>query len=74
MISAATDRFMRIDEVISVTGLARNTIYRRMREGTFPRQVRLGPNSVAWLQSTISQWMTSVVDGTSSTNENDHQC
>lgn len=74
MISAATDRFMRIDEVISVTGLARNTIYRRMREGTFPRQVRLGPNSVAWLQSTISQWMTSVVDGTWPTHENDHQC
>lgn len=72
MVSAATDRFMRIDEVISVTGLARNTIYRRMREGTFPRQVRLGPHSVAWLQSTISQWMTSAVDGTSSTYENDH--
>ncbi|MFG0755392.1 AlpA family transcriptional regulator [Pseudomonas sp. TYF_14] len=66
MISAATDRFMRIDEVISVTGMGRNTIYRRMREGTFPRQVRLGPNSVAWLQSTISEWMSSVVDSTSS--------
>lgn len=66
MISAANDRFMRIGEVISVTGLARNTIYRRMREGTFPRQVRLGPNSVAWLQSTISEWMSSVAEGTSS--------
>ncbi|WP_376778898.1 AlpA family phage regulatory protein [Pseudomonas sp. BR1R-5] len=47
MISAATDRFMRIDEMISVTGLGRNTIYRRMREGTFSRQVCPGPNSVA---------------------------
>ncbi|MDZ3990395.1 AlpA family transcriptional regulator [Pseudomonas sp. Teo4] len=72
MISAATDRFMRIDEVISVTGLARNTIYRRMREGTFPRQVRLGPNSVAWLQSTISEWMSSVVEGTSSVDQHSH--
>lgn len=69
MISAATDRFMRIDEVIAVTGLARNTIYRRMREGTFPRQVRLGPNSVAWLQSSISKWMTSVVDSASSADK-----
>lgn len=66
MISAATDRFMRIDEVVAVTGLARNTIYRRMREGTFPRQVRLGPNSVAWLQSAISEWMSSVVESDSS--------
>lgn len=74
MISAATDRFMRIDEVIAVTGLARNTIYRRMREGTFPRQVRLGPNSVAWLQSSISEWMTSVAASTSSVHKNDRQC
>jgi len=69
MISAATDRFMRIDEVISVTGLGRNTIYRRMREGTFSRQVRLGPNSVAWLQSAISEWMLAVVNGSSSADK-----
>jgi prophage regulatory protein len=69
MISASSDRFMRIDEVTHITGLARNTIYRRMSEGTFPRQVRLGPNSVAWLQSTISEWMTSVVTDNSSVME-----
>ncbi|MBF8725467.1 helix-turn-helix transcriptional regulator [Pseudomonas putida] len=62
MISAATDRFMRINEVIAVTGLGRNTIYRRMREGTFPKQIRLGPNSVAWLESSISAWMSSLVE------------
>ncbi|MHB2048945.1 AlpA family phage regulatory protein [Pseudomonas sp. VEM90] len=60
---------MRIDEVISATGLGRNTIYTRMREGTFPRQVHLGPKSVAWLQSSISEWMTSVVDSASSANK-----
>ncbi len=69
MISAASDRFIRIKEVISVTGLARNTIYRRMREGTFPRQIRLGPNSVAWLQSAISEWMSSVVESGSSADK-----
>ncbi|WP_329603249.1 AlpA family phage regulatory protein [Pseudomonas fulva] len=52
---------MRIGEVVRVTALSRNTIYKRMREGTFPKQVRLGPNSVAWLQSDISAWMTSVM-------------
>lgn len=26
-------------------------------EGTFPKQVRIGPNSVAWRQSAIAQWM-----------------
>ncbi|MCE0975121.1 helix-turn-helix transcriptional regulator [Pseudomonas putida] len=61
MVSAENDRFMRIAEVTRVTALSRNTIYRRMREGTFPKQLKLGPNSVAWLQSDISAWMTSVM-------------
>ncbi|WJD61292.1 helix-turn-helix transcriptional regulator [Pseudomonas kurunegalensis] len=60
MISAEYDRFLRIAEVVRVTGLSRNTIYRRMREGTFPEQVRIGPNSVAWLQSDISAWMSAL--------------
>lgn len=51
------DRFMRLDEVLHTTGLSRNTVYRRIREGTFPKQVRIGLNSVAWRQSAITQWM-----------------
>lgn len=51
------DRFIRLDEVLHITGLGRNTVYRRIREGTFPKQVRIGPNSAAWRQSAISKWM-----------------
>lgn len=51
------DRFMRLKEVLHTTGLGRNTVYRRIREGTFPKQVRIGPNSVAWRQSAIAKWM-----------------
>lgn len=54
------DRFLRLDEVLHVTGIGRNTVYRRIREGTFPKQVKIGPNSVAWRQSDITQWMTSI--------------
>lgn len=51
------DRFLRLAEVLHVTGLGRNTIYRRIKEGTFPRQTRIGANSVAWRQSEIDKWM-----------------
>ncbi|WP_339451531.1 helix-turn-helix transcriptional regulator [Pseudomonas sp. JAI120] len=51
------DRFLRIEEVIHMTGLSRNTVYRRIREETFPRQTRIGANSVAWRQSEIDKWM-----------------
>lgn len=55
------DRFLRLNEVLHVTGLGRNTVYRRIREGTFPKQVRIGPNSVAWRQSAIAKWMSDLV-------------
>nr|WP_240539533.1 MULTISPECIES: AlpA family phage regulatory protein [Pseudomonas] len=42
------------------TSPGRNTVCRRIREGTFPKQVRIGPNSVAWRQSAIAEWMTSI--------------
>lgn len=51
------DRFLRLDEVLHITGLSCATVYRRMKEGTFPRQIRIGPNSVAWRQSAIVKWM-----------------
>ena len=59
-ITAPIDRFLRLDEVLHTTGLGRNTVYRRIREGTFPKQVRIGPNSVAWRQSAIAEWMISL--------------
>ncbi|ODJ93502.1 MULTISPECIES: helix-turn-helix transcriptional regulator [Pseudomonas syringae group] len=59
------DRFLRLNEVLHVTGLARNTVYRRIREGTFPTQVRIGPNSVAWRQSAIAKWMSDIVSDAS---------
>lgn len=52
------DRLLRLDEVLHTTGIGRNTVYRRIKEGTFPKQVRIGPNSVGWRQSEISQWMS----------------
>ncbi|QHD06316.1 helix-turn-helix transcriptional regulator [Pseudomonas sp. R76] len=54
------DRFLRLGEVLRTPGLGRNTVYRRIREGTFPKQVRIDPNSVAWRQSAIAKWMTLV--------------
>ena len=52
-----TDRFMRAKEVMQVTGLTKATLYRRIEEGQFPKQVRLGPAIVAWRQSEVEEWM-----------------
>ena len=50
---------LRTPEVTSLTGLSRSTIYRLMGDGSFPRQRKLGPNSVGWLQGEVAQWINS---------------
>lgn len=51
------DRFLRIDEVTQLTGLARTTIYDKTRANTFPQPVDLDGNKKAWLESEVRNWM-----------------
>ncbi|MEZ8400853.1 AlpA family transcriptional regulator [Vibrio splendidus] len=50
-------RFLRLKEVIALTGLGRSSIYKFMDENTFPKTVSLGGRAVAWLESEIEEWM-----------------
>ena len=53
-------RLIRKKEVLQRVGLSYPTIWSMMREGAFPRSIRLtdGPSAkVAWLESDIDQWM-----------------
>lgn len=52
-------RILRLPKVIGVTGLSRSTIYRMMRKGSFPCQVRIGPRAVGWREKEILQWVES---------------
>jgi prophage regulatory protein len=51
--------FLRLRQVVSVTGLSRMTIWRLERAGEFPRRRQLGARSVAWLQSEVEEWIES---------------
>ncbi|MDD1829910.1 AlpA family transcriptional regulator [Photobacterium sp. ZSDE20] len=50
-------RFLRLKEVIALTGLGRSSIYKFMEENTFPKTVSLGGRAVAWVESEIEEWM-----------------
>ncbi|EKO3409639.1 AlpA family transcriptional regulator [Vibrio fluvialis] len=53
-------RFLRLKEVMSLTGLGRSTIYKFMADDTdFPKSVPLGGRAVAWVESEIKEWMES---------------
>ena len=49
-------RFFRIRDVEKFTGLSRASIYRLMREGKFPRPVRLGERAVEWTIDDLELW------------------
>jgi prophage regulatory protein len=51
------ERIVRLATVLDRTGLARTTIYRKIREGTFPRQVKLGVHGTGWHESAIDAWI-----------------
>jgi prophage regulatory protein len=53
------DRLLRLSEVRTRTALARTTIYRKMREGSFPEPLKVGVRAVRWLESEIDSWLSS---------------
>jgi prophage regulatory protein len=50
-------RLLRRRQVETLTGLKRSTIYEGMARGHFPKPIRLGPRTVAWLASEIDGWI-----------------
>lgn len=52
-----TRKILRLPEVQELTSLSSTTIYRRISEGTFPRQIRLGANTVGWFDTEIDAWL-----------------
>ncbi|WP_029623535.1 helix-turn-helix transcriptional regulator [Sphingomonas sp. PAMC 26617] len=53
----SSDRIIRLKEVLLRTGLTRSTLYRKMQNGTFPRNVQISTRCAGWRQSAIDAWM-----------------
>jgi len=51
------DRILRIKTVLERTGLSRSTMYRKMQNGTFPRNVQISTRCAGWRESAISAWL-----------------
>jgi prophage regulatory protein len=51
------DGFLRLKAVIAKTGVPRSSLYRMIKQGTFPRQVPLSHRSVGWRASAVQRWL-----------------
>lgn len=54
---------LRRPQVEQRTGLSRSTLYQYIKDGDFPKPVRLGLRAVGWLESDISDWIATRVKG-----------
>ncbi len=50
-------KFLKLHQVMAITGLSRSSIYLAVAEGRFPKQIALGARSVAWASNEIEDWM-----------------
>jgi prophage regulatory protein len=51
------DRILRLNAVLDRTGLSRSTLYRKMQDGTFPKNVQISARCAGWRESAIEAWI-----------------
>lgn len=61
---AEHDKILRMPAIVLRTGLSRSTIYRKIKEGTFPAQVHISDHCSGWRASAIDRWMDDPVSYT----------
>lgn len=50
-------RFLRMPAVLARTGFSRSTLYRKLANGTFPKQIQISERCVAWSDADITAWL-----------------
>ena len=50
--------FLSLKQVQARTSLSRSTVYRKIAEGTFPRQFAITARRVVWSEDAVEEWMT----------------
>ncbi|MFI3196366.1 MAG: AlpA family transcriptional regulator [Methylococcaceae bacterium] len=56
-------KLIRIDTVLEKTGLSRSTLYRLIKQGNFPVQVKLSDRVAAWSCEAVDAWIDAKLGG-----------
>ena len=51
------NKVIKLSEVKQITTLSTASIYRKIKDKSFPRQIKLGERSSAWFYEEIMQWL-----------------
>ena len=55
-------KIVRLPKVKEMTGLSRSSIYLRISENTFPKQINLGGRAIGFIESDIQDWINQRID------------
>ena len=55
-------KIIKLPRVKEITTLSRATIYRRMAEGKFPKQIKLSERASAWVEQKVLDWLDSCIE------------
>ena len=50
------ERILRLKAVLDRTGLSRSTMYRKMDNGTFPKNIHISARCKGWRESEVTEW------------------
>jgi prophage regulatory protein len=51
------NQIIKLPAVISMSALSSPTIYRLIKKGEFPKQIKLSERSSGWLLSEVNKWL-----------------
>jgi prophage regulatory protein len=55
---------LRLPTVLARVGWGRSTLYKRVKEGTFPSPIELGLRARAWIGSEVDEWIAQRISET----------
>ncbi|MDE9542686.1 AlpA family transcriptional regulator [Xenorhabdus bovienii] len=61
--TAPKENLIRLTEVQRRTGYSKAWIYKLISDGEFPKQIKLGSRSIAFIESEIDNWIAQRIAG-----------
>ena len=55
-------KIIKLPKVMEMTTFCRTTIYRLIKQGEFPRQIKLAERSSGWLESEVSDYLETKIN------------
>ncbi len=51
------EKLLSFNQVMDITGYSRPRIYELIKQGLFPRKIKIGASKVAFIESEVNDWV-----------------